>query len=193
MTNDAGDDSSSYVTARYIELLVGLVNSATAVRVGGRPIGASMTERVEEWLATNLRAEHADAVRGSTGGVAQVEDMAVELRELFTASSASEAIRRLNDSLAPRSMRLRVVDDVGQPFHVHVEAASGSAIDDLMAEFLIAATRVVDRFGEPRFGCCAADRCDVVFVDTTKNASRRYCTERCASRTKMALVRARAR
>nr|WP_179660962.1 CGNR zinc finger domain-containing protein [Nocardioides panzhihuensis] len=42
-----------------------------------------------------------------------------------------------------------------------------------------------------RLGVCQADPCDRVFVDTSKNAGRRFCSTRCQSRIKAAAHRAR--
>ena len=42
-----------------------------------------------------------------------------------------------------------------------------------------------------RLGVCAADRCDRVYVDTSRNATRRFCSTACQSRTKAAAFRAR--
>lgn len=42
-----------------------------------------------------------------------------------------------------------------------------------------------------RLGVCEADPCDRVFVDTSKNAGRRFCSTRCQSRVKAAAHRAR--
>jgi predicted RNA-binding Zn ribbon-like protein len=42
-----------------------------------------------------------------------------------------------------------------------------------------------------RLGVCAADRCDRVHLDTSRNAGRRFCSTRCQSRTKSAAHRAR--
>ncbi|MEI7055840.1 CGNR zinc finger domain-containing protein [Nocardioides sp. CCNWLW239] len=42
-----------------------------------------------------------------------------------------------------------------------------------------------------RLGVCQAEPCDRVFVDTSKNAGRRFCSTRCQSRVKAAAHRAR--
>lgn len=42
-----------------------------------------------------------------------------------------------------------------------------------------------------RLGVCQADPCDRVYVDTSKNAGRRFCSTRCQSRVKAAAHRAR--
>ena len=44
-----------------------------------------------------------------------------------------------------------------------------------------------------RFGTCAASDCERVFFDTSRNASRRYCSTTCQNREKTAAFRRRAR
>jgi predicted RNA-binding Zn ribbon-like protein len=47
--------------------------------------------------------------------------------------------------------------------------------------------------GADRFGTCADPRCGGVFIDTSRNRSRRYCSDRCASRANVAAHRERQR
>jgi predicted RNA-binding Zn ribbon-like protein len=48
--------------------------------------------------------------------------------------------------------------------------------------------------GADRFGTCADPRCGGgVFIDTSRNRSRRYCSDRCASRANVAAHRERHR
>jgi len=42
-----------------------------------------------------------------------------------------------------------------------------------------------------RLGVCTADRCDRVYVDTSKNGTRRFCSTTCQNRVKSAAFRAR--
>lgn len=44
-----------------------------------------------------------------------------------------------------------------------------------------------------RFGVCSAHDCRDVFIDTSRNRSRRYCADSCSSRTNVAAFRARQR
>jgi predicted RNA-binding Zn ribbon-like protein len=54
-------------------------------------------------------------------------------------------------------------------------------------------SQVVVQHGWQRLGVCAAEGCDDVYVDTSRNASRRYCSNTCASRSTVAAYRARRR
>ena len=39
-------------------------------------------------------------------------------------------------------------------------------------------------FGSARFGVCADKRCGNVYLDTSSNCCRRFCSERCATRSR---------
>jgi hypothetical protein len=47
--------------------------------------------------------------------------------------------------------------------------------------------------GSSRFGICADERCGNVYLDTSSNCCRRFCSERCATRSHVAAHRARKR
>ena len=46
-------------------------------------------------------------------------------------------------------------------------------------------------YGSARFGVCADERCGNVYLDTSSNNCRRFCSERCATRSHVAAHRAR--
>ena len=48
-------------------------------------------------------------------------------------------------------------------------------------------------YGSARFGICADERCGNVYLDTSSNCCRRFCSERCATRSHVAAHRARKR
>ena len=48
-------------------------------------------------------------------------------------------------------------------------------------------------YGMSRLGVCRAADCDCVYVDVSRNAQRRFCSESCANRTNVAAFRARAK
>jgi predicted RNA-binding Zn ribbon-like protein len=52
------------------------------------------------------------------------------------------------------------------------------------------ATAVVDQ-GIERFGVCAAEDCRDVFLDTSRNRSRRHCSSTCSTRGNVAAYRKR--
>jgi predicted RNA-binding Zn ribbon-like protein len=48
-------------------------------------------------------------------------------------------------------------------------------------------------YGKARFGICDAGSCDDVYIDVSKNCSKRYCSAGCAHRASVAAFRARKR
>ena len=79
----------------------------------------------------------------------------------------------------------------GEPWHLHfTSAVAGTEWGAACATGLAV---VVDGQATGRLGVCRADGCDRVYVDVSRNASRRFCSEACLNRTKVAAFRARAR
>ena len=84
-----------------------------------------------------------------------------------------------------------LVDDVHQPFHLHFHGSGGTRVDQLGGEFATALALIVDGYGADRFGQCQAARCEAVYVDLTRNGSRRFCGPACTARAKSAAYRTR--
>jgi predicted RNA-binding Zn ribbon-like protein len=72
-----------------------------------------------------------------------------------------------------------------------VSNRSSSVAELLIAEALLGLSILVCDVGPLRLGVCQASGCDDVFVDTSPNQSRRYCSDRCSSRANVAAYRAR--
>ena len=68
-----------------------------------------------------------------------------------------------------------------------------SVADLLIGEALLGLATLVCDLGPTRLGVCSASPCTNVYVDTSPNQSRRYCSERCSSRANVAAYRARQR
>ncbi|MEV4898074.1 CGNR zinc finger domain-containing protein, partial [Nonomuraea sp. NPDC055795] len=86
-----------------------------------------------------------------------------------------------------------LVDDVGQPFHLHFHGSGDTPVEALGGEFATALALIVDGYGPDRFGQCAAHQCEAAYIDLTRNGSRRYCGAACTARAKTAAYRSRRR
>ena len=121
-----------------------------------------------------------------------------ELRPVFEASNEGDeqaVVTRLNAMLAKHPVTPYVAgkgsgDD---PWHMHVADRQSSVAELLIAESLMGLATLVCDLGATRLGVCDAGGCDNVFVDTSPNQSRRYCSDRCSSRANVAAYRARQR
>ena len=60
-----------------------------------------------------------------------------------------------------------------------------------VGESLLGLANLICDLGPTRLGVCAASPCTNVYVDTSPNQSRRYCSDRCSSRANVAAYRAR--
>ena len=77
------------------------------------------------------------------------------------------------------------------PWHLHVGDRGTSIAEDLSSEAVFGLAIVLADLGADRFGVCCGSNCANVFVDTSPNRSRRYCSDRCSSRANVAAYRAR--
>lgn len=115
-----------------------------------------------------------------------------ELRPVFDAADPRAVVDGINELLVRHPVTPRISDH-GGVLHVHVGARTASVAEQLTGESLLGLVTLVCDLGPHRLGVCAAAPCDRVYVDVSPNASRRYCSERCSSRTSVAAHRARRR
>jgi predicted RNA-binding Zn ribbon-like protein len=117
-----------------------------------------------------------------------------ELRPVFDAADAGEVratIDGLNAAMVRHPITPRISDHDPDDLHLHVATKSASVAELLIGESLLGLCTVVCDLGPTRLGVCRASPCTNVFVDTSPNQSRRYCSDRCSSRANVAAYRAR--
>jgi predicted RNA-binding Zn ribbon-like protein len=117
-----------------------------------------------------------------------------ELRPVFEAGDAddtTDVIGRLNELMVRHPITPRITGHDEHDLHLHVATENASVADLLVGESLLGLATLICDLGPDRLGVCSATPCDNVFVDTSPNRSRRYCSERCSSRANVAAFRAR--
>jgi predicted RNA-binding Zn ribbon-like protein len=117
-----------------------------------------------------------------------------DLRPAFEASSRHDAqgvVDVLNALLERHPITPRIADHNPAHLHIHVANKAASVADLVIGEILLGLANLVCDLGPTRLGVCAALPCINVYVDTSPNQSRRYCSERCSSRANVAAFRAR--
>lgn len=168
-------------TARAVTLAVGLLN--TVEDAGEDP------EAVRSFV---LSSELHEGEPLSDADLAGLGLLARRLHPVF-AGTVEQAADTLNDILDEAQLDPHLVQHDGQGWHVHhVEEGAPVARWFAAAAAMTLAT-LVARDGVERLGTCAALGCDRVFVDDSRNRSKRFCSEACAARTKQAAYRARQR
>lgn len=112
------------------------------------------------------------------------------LREVWLADT-DEAVAGVNALLAEHQALPQLVRHDDWDWHLHATPAEAPLATRMAVEAAMALVDVV-RSGEMgRLGVCAADDCDDVVIDLSKNRSRRYCEKGCANRVHVAAYRAR--
>ncbi|HEV7872309.1 MAG: uncharacterized protein JWR62_1345 [Modestobacter sp.] len=132
------------------------------------------------------------AVALSDDDVTQVGQIAELVRGVALAEHENEVRDRLNALLALANPRPYATDHDGE-LHLHHAHPDAGALEQLTTTVAMGLAQVVVQHGWQRLGVCSADGCGNVYVDTSRNASRRYCSNTCASRSTVAAYRARQR
>jgi predicted RNA-binding Zn ribbon-like protein len=151
------------------------LRAAVANAVAGRP------NRARIWAAAD-DAEHVSlaALAGSWSAV-------------FDAAQAeSETVARLvNALLSAAPVHPVLVNHDGEAWHLHAHADNTAPANGVAAICALGLANIAAAGQLDRLGRCHANACDRVYVDTSRNGSRRYCCGACQARAKSAAFRAR--
>ncbi|GAA2992606.1 CGNR zinc finger domain-containing protein [Kitasatospora albolonga] len=123
-----------------------------------------------------------------------VRSLRGRLREVFSAGSTDEAAELVNAVVAAAGTTPRLVNHDHHGWHIHYFAPHAAIGDHLAAELGMALAFIVMAGERERLRRCEAPDCARVFVDLSRNRSRRYCDSRtCGNRLHVAAYRARQR
>ena len=166
---------------------------STAVELA---IELANTDREDPTWARAFLDSHAEWFTSGTSfelspGEAHKAAVTAELiRAVALAESQPDVLTRLNELLALARPRPYATDHDG-PLHLHYARPDAPALEQLTTTVAMGLSQVVVQHGWQRLGVCSAEGCNDVYVDTSRNASRRYCSNTCASRSTVAAYRAR--
>jgi predicted RNA-binding Zn ribbon-like protein len=177
-------------TDTVVQVAVGLVNLLTPGTSRGRgyepPEDEERTAAVAELLCSGGGRR-----TPSWEEAASLSFVAAELRAVFAAGSVDEAARLVNALLSRTGARPALERHDGEPWHLHFHAADDSLVNGWAAGCATGLAVVLGSELYDRLGVCTAPRCDRVYVDTSRNGTRRYCSTSCQNRVKTAAFRAR--
>ncbi|WP_017593751.1 CGNR zinc finger domain-containing protein [Nocardiopsis potens] len=146
-----------------------------------------------EAVAETLRAHgETDPLDLAPADLPALADAARRLRTALLADDLAEASRRVNALLAEAAHPPRLTDHHGTAhWHLHIDARDDAPWADwlLTSGALAIAQLIADRQRLPG-GRCAAPGCPRVFL-ASGAAPRRFCSPRCATRTRVAAHRRR--
>jgi predicted RNA-binding Zn ribbon-like protein len=173
---------------------VNLVNTLTPGWARGRayepPAGSTLRTSV-----LNALRDGQPATRPLTAPqAAEFQDVAGQLRTVFDATADGDldsAASRVNDMLARTGARPRLDHHDGEPWHLHFHGAEDSLVTGWAAGCATGLAVVLGSDLRGRLGVCTAPRCDRVYVDASRNGTRRFCSTSCQNRVKATAFRAR--
>ena len=169
---------------RLIRLAVDLVNTRTR-----EPEKLTSPADLRDFLLDHGEPE---PVEVDARDLEQVRAVREQLRPVFGGDSGAAA-RALNEVLGEYAVRPYLSDHDGAPWHLHVAEPDASWAEWLAATAALALATFAAGHGFEALGLCAAPDCERVFANPAENRPRRFCTPRCATRTRVATHRSRHR
>lgn len=181
--------------AYYADYAVRLVNSEQPDR--GEDTLTSV-DAVRELFGPSQQA----ARRAGEADVTRLRAVRGRLRAVFEAASENDEVRAvdllnallLEFPVSPQVSGHGDLDEHGRPqWHMHLADHASNATAGYAATACMGLAFQLTDLGADRLGICQASPCRNAYVDTSTNRSRRYCSDRCATRANVAAYRARKR
>lgn len=142
-------------------------------------------EASDDWnreSATAVLKRHAvQRAHLSSAQLLELRAWAKKLREVFEAKEALARCDVINELLAAGVSNLALVVHEGWSPHLHFTSDERDVVSRVRAVTSGGlAIFAVESAGE-RLGVCAYENCKTVFVDTSRNGLRSYCSARCGN------------
>ncbi|NNM46686.1 CGNR zinc finger domain-containing protein [Knoellia koreensis] len=122
----------------------------------------------------------------------EVRDLRPRLREVWLADE-DEAVGIVNGLLVEAGALPQLVKHDEWSWHLHATPPEAPLATRMAVEAAMALVDVIRADELDRLRVCAADDCEDVVVDLSKNRSKRYCDGTCGNRANVAAYRARNR
>jgi predicted RNA-binding Zn ribbon-like protein len=181
--------------AYYADYAVRLVNTEEPAR---NKDALTSVEAVRDLFGPNQQA----ARRATDADVTRFRSVRTRLRAIFEAADSGDetlAVDLLNSLLlefpvSPQISGHQTRKDDGRPdWHMHLAEHPSNVTAGYAATASMGLAFHLTEHGADRLGLCQAPPCRNAYLDTSTNRSRRYCSDRCATRANVAAYRARKR
>ncbi|WP_419998535.1 CGNR zinc finger domain-containing protein [Streptomyces boninensis] len=123
--------------------------------------------------------------------VPEVAAWAARLRAVFAEGELAPRVALVNELLAAAVRSPVVALHDGFAPHLHYADINDDLLTRMRARTASGLAHVLCDGDWRRPGQCAREGCGIVFMDTSRNGGRRFCTLRCANRVRTAEYRAR--
>jgi predicted RNA-binding Zn ribbon-like protein len=168
-----------------IGLAVGLVNTWDVLEDPPELLNLERLRILLRWFELSTAADTA-----TDRDLAEIRSVRDRLRRAFEAGSEDEAVRELN-AIARSAGAVPQLERENGGWAFRYGAGRRALARELAGRSAVALLEVIEAGGWDRFGLCAASPCCCVYVDRSRNRSRRYCCELCADRATQAAARRR--
>lgn len=195
----SGEDVTGQVnfnshTDAVVGIAAALVNATVPGSRRGRPFtpgtGAELTAAVNAALsqggrhAARLNAAQAESLASAAHGLRRVFEKAA-------GDDMDAAARIVNTMLGELGPTPYLERHDGEPWHLHYRGRDHGLASSWAASCTLALATVLGGEHADRLGVCTAPQCDRVYVDVSRNGTRRFCSTACQNRVKAAAHRAR--
>lgn len=180
-------------TSGVIAGAVALVNGLTPGVARGRPV-TEMTGPALRAAARDVLPTARDGRRPSSADATGLQTLAAQLRTVFEAVEMRDldaAVEVTNRLLERYGARPHLARHDGEAWHLHFHGASAGLVDGWGAGAATGLAVVLGSAAADRLGVCRAAVCDRVYIDSSRNGTRRFCSTACQNRAKASAFRAR--
>ncbi len=144
------------------------------------------------WLTALLRRYEVHQPTADEAVVEELQQWARRLRPVFETVGAEQA-SVVDTLLADADCRPRLVHHDGLPHHLHYAPLDADLTTRVKALTAAGLAQLIADGAAQRLGHCERAGCPVVFVDTSRNGRRTFCSVRCANAVNVQRHRARQR
>jgi predicted RNA-binding Zn ribbon-like protein len=177
-----------------VTVAASLVNTLTPGEERGQPYPPVDDARLPAAVTAALRAGSPGSRDVTLAEAAELRRFAMAFRAVFRSAAAGDmdaAARQVNELLMTTGARPWLDHHDGEPWHLHFHGTDDSLAAGWAAGCATGLAVVLGSDRRGRIGVCTAPRCDRVYVDTSRNGTRQFCSTTCQNRVKAAAFRAR--
>jgi predicted RNA-binding Zn ribbon-like protein len=147
------------------------------------PDEAALDMFVDDWRWTGSRAH-------DQAELAAIRRLRQRLDSVWSMTK-DDVVELINTLLKDANALPQLVKHDGWDYHMHATSADAPLADRMAVDAAMGFADVIRADELERLRVCAADDCDDVLVDLSKNRSRRFCSLTCANRVNVAAYRSR--
>lgn len=185
--------------SRAVAVTVDAINVVTPGHARGRgyepPAGRELADAVFAVLGPDASGVNRE-YRVTAADLAELSLLLGDLRAVFADVSAGDldsACERTNRLLRQTSATPFLIHHNDEPWHLHFHAPEAGWAMSWASPMAVGVAVVLGGARHDRLGVCSAPACDRVYVDTSRNGTRRFCSTACQNRVKAAAFRDRQR